>query len=141
MGSTSEERIMTKEEIVQVLETAVKCIDGPKQWTRGVFAANYLGDEVEPDSGAATCWCAEGAIVKALAVHGHDSDTGSYDFDEVTDELRARFPPSVVERGLSVASYNDKQRERRPVVRLFKKAIAELSPRSPKSPRKRRKRS
>jgi hypothetical protein len=136
MGWTSEE-LMTKEEIVQVLETAVKCIDGPKQWTRGVFATNYLGDEVEPDSGAATCWCAEGAIVKALAVHGHDSDYGGDDFEEVTDELRARFPLSAtVAATHSVASYNDRQRERRPVVRLFKKAIAELSPKSPKKRRK-----
>jgi hypothetical protein len=39
-------------------------LDTPEKWTKEVFARDCKGDEVDPESPEAVCWCVKGALQK-----------------------------------------------------------------------------
>ena len=64
--------------MVKGIEEAIELISEPENWTEGAMARDEDGDEVRPNSYCATCWCAAGALRRALEVGDLD-----YGYDEV----------------------------------------------------------
>ena len=75
-------------------------------WTKGYFAYNERMDRVPSRAPEAVCWCAAGAI---------DCDDASM------TELQA-----TLGKHRSVVEFNDRQRDKRPVIRLYQRTIARL---------------
>ena len=62
-------------EITDILRAAADLIEPEGSWTRGVYARAEDGQQVDPQSRRATCWCGVGAIIRAGgwdAVYGAD---------------------------------------------------------------------
>ena len=53
-----------------VLETARFYIEKPEDWTQGTAARDDYGDPVEACHMGACKWCATGALIVAMNVHG-----------------------------------------------------------------------
>ena len=51
--------------IAEVLRAAADLVEPEGAWTRGVYARGKDGQQVDPQSRRATCWCGVGAIIRA----------------------------------------------------------------------------
>lgn len=49
----------------EILRKARDLISVPERWTKGELARSAGGYKVSPRSSNATCWCIEGALIKA----------------------------------------------------------------------------
>lgn len=82
-------------------------------WTRGVYARNAEGYEVNADDSTAVCWCLEGAIFKSRT---------SYDnYADMMDTLERCID------GKSLVDFNDRQESVEPVLALLDQAIEQAS--------------
>lgn len=57
-----------------ILTRARELIADPEHWTKHTLARNPDGKPISPFNPAATCWCAEGALVRAVAEHTNQLD-------------------------------------------------------------------
>jgi hypothetical protein len=98
---------------LETLKKARDLISDPAKWTQGNLASDVYGDEIDPQSDDAICFCAIGAIER---------------FTGTTENTEADLCLSVTcEKlsGLPVFAFNDSHTHPE-VVALFDAAIAEL---------------
>lgn len=50
---------------LKVLVSARELLSDEKRWTKGASARDATGDDVDPRSERAVCWCVVGAVVKS----------------------------------------------------------------------------
>jgi hypothetical protein len=95
-----------------ILVAARALIEQPKAWTQGKFARGKKGNPVSASSRKATCWCAQGAIMRAQA--------GS-----IPAGFRAHDRIRAVIRG-SITRWNDApERTHAEVLAAFDRAISD----------------
>jgi hypothetical protein len=79
MGNLATSLTTTEQSMIatayEILTAAQDLIRDPKRWTRGAAARDAKGEKVGALNPAATCWCADGAIVKCGG--GEKYGTGS----------------------------------------------------------------
>ena len=51
---------------IKAVERVIKILDSPKKWIKKQNARNKWGWYTDPKGDDATCWCLQGAILKAL---------------------------------------------------------------------------
>jgi len=98
----------------EVLKKARNLISKPENWTQGYAARNKLGAPVHIYSEDANCFCAVGAVGRAV----HELELNSKERDVL---LLSYFDPVL---HTSVAEFNDSNTHNK-VLELFDKAIAE----------------
>jgi hypothetical protein len=94
-------------EVIKALKKTRRLI--LKGWTRGAFARNDRRRPVTYDSKTAVCWCLLGAIDRAAG------PVGDADVEEALQTVLG---------GADLASFNDTQKTKWPVLALIDKAIA-----------------
>jgi len=105
-------------ETVKALREARRLIK--KGWTRRAFARDKWRHSVASDSPRAACFCAEGAINRAVALAADPCTVK----DQAIIQLKKHIPPYQPQ---NVVSWNDHpQRTKQEVVRVFTKAIQML---------------
>ena len=117
---------------LRVLTLAGEIVAFPATWTQGTSARSERGGYLPPTDPAAACWCASGALLKAMGMAG--VETHLYDATREEAEYRLRF--AILERwprfgsamGLSmIAGWNDAtDRTHAEVVATFRRACALL---------------
>jgi hypothetical protein len=106
-----------KKTVLQVLREARELLSDEKRWTRGSFAKNALGIDVEPTSDSAACFCAHGALLRAAG--GDDTCSGL-----VFAELALRDAARVIFGNSSIVEVNDHRPDGHAgVLSLFDSAI------------------
>lgn len=94
---------------MQILIGVRALLSEPKRWMKGGLAQDADGEDVEPFSQRAQCWCLVGAMIKvtneALGLPGVDG----YDLHEFTAYIRAQdLMKRVVGDGAgTIVSFND----------------------------------
>lgn len=73
--------------------------DSGKRWTTGTLARDRFGDPVDPNSPSATCWCAQGAVIKANGADNHEARADISKLDEAA--------PRVIGRTVGIVDVND----------------------------------
>lgn len=103
---------------VEVLRKARALIEKPECWTKGVFARDAEGRELEPNNWAATCFCSLGALA-----HASGCAPGAVSL-RVLRTLAAQIGDPTFPR-TEVADFNDApERTHAEVLAAFDKAIA-----------------
>ena len=113
---------------LRVLTLAGEIVAFPATWTQGTSARDAHGKYTTPTDPGAECWCASGALLKAIGMAG--VETHLYDTTREEAEYRLRF--AILERwpqfghamGLSmIAGWNDAtDRTHAEVVATFRRA-------------------
>lgn len=91
-------------------------------WTQGVLARDSSGQEVPYESNDAVCFCASGAVHRAMHV------LQDFGFNQSAwDALKASLPEFKQKTNHHVVvEFNDRQKSKAPVIRAFDRAIAKL---------------
>lgn len=106
-----------------VLVAARDLIVKRENWTQGAYARDRLGDRTNSEGGEAVCWCAVGAIRRAIRLAGvHWCEGGSDIYLTARGALRRQM------YDLDVAVFNDRS-EHADVLDAFDRAIAAASAR------------
>lgn len=111
----------------EILKKAREIIADPIRWTKGAFALDKNKETALPNWNEAVCWCAEGAIQKAVwdMKAWHDSKERSAVMETACALLEAHIP-SDYEFFARAARYNDHENTTHEMVLAwFDKAIAE----------------
>lgn len=106
--------------IVDVLKRALKILSNRGSWTKEVGARNKANESVSSYDPNACKFCAIGAVYRAAHELGVNSALMG---DDVIDFCEEFLPVNFV----SVHEFNDAQKTKRPVLNLFKRAIAKGS--------------
>jgi len=72
---------------IELLQSMRETLASPSAWTKGHLARDENGEPIAPLSPAAVCWCATGALAKALDTQGYPYD--GYHADEARDVYKA----------------------------------------------------
>ena len=122
---------------LRVLTTAGELVAAPEHWTQGTSARSADGRYTTPTDSGAACWCASGALLKAIT----DANVAAYRYAATREEAEYRLRFAILERwpafshmgattvGLSmIAGWNDAtDRTHAEVVATFGRACALLT--------------
>lgn len=105
--------------VITILERARELVR--KGWTRNQMAATKNGKQTDTKSDAACKFCTMGAVGRAyLDLTG---DKGNIWFSAATRSALSHLEAFA---GTSIASFNDSQTTKKPILALFDKALAKL---------------
>jgi hypothetical protein len=97
--------------VQRIIEGALKIIQDPNRWTKGVYARDDKGYQCYPHSDEAMSFCAAGAIERVAYEIDADSDPANHAIRDVC---------------LNYHEVNDGPDGRRRVIAIFKKALKNL---------------
>ncbi|NJO37426.1 MAG: hypothetical protein HC871_07120 [Rhizobiales bacterium] len=101
-----------------ILETAWQIIEDTASWTQSASARDQEGAQVQPDDPAACCWCAIGAIEKAVADMNADEALVIPIVEHLCTSAKVLF-------GTRSINYVNDHMDHAAVRRLFEHAIAD----------------
>ena len=84
--------MITVQEKIDVLKMARGLIQEPDAWVQECHAWNHLGQEEDPESPDAVCFCLEGAIIRALTKLGQVMPKVGARCSEIDAEVMGRRP-------------------------------------------------